>query len=286
MLGYAWQKGLVPVSAAGIERAIELNAVAVESNRETFRWGRRAAVDLEAVVALVAPRSAAPPPDAPAASVEALMERRAEDLVRYQDRAYADRYRALVAEAERAESRRAAGRHGFAQAVARYAYKLMAYKDEYEVARLFTDGDFAARLDRHFEGDYRLEFHMAPPIFAARDPDTGLPRKRSYGPWMMRALRVLAKLKKVRGTRFDPFGRSEERRTERRLVDEYEAVVRELGDGLDHENHGLAVDIRLAVGRDSGLRPREGGAPRLRAGASGGAAGRVARAGRSHERAS
>ena len=171
------------------------------------------------------------------------MKRREEDLVRYQDRAYADRYRVLVAEAQRAESRQAAGRHGFAQAVARYAYKLMAYKDEYEVARLYTDGEFAAELERHFEGGVRLEFHMAPPIFAARDPDTGLPRKRSFGPWMMRALRVLVKLKGLRGTRFDPFGRSEERRTERRLVKEYEAVVRELSHGLDYENHGLAVDI-------------------------------------------
>ena len=243
MLGYAWQKGLVPVSAAGIERAIELNGVAVESNRETFRWGRRAALDLQAVTALVAPESGAPAPSAPAESVEALTERRAEDLVRYQDRAYAERYRALVAEAQRAEAGRAAGKHGFAEAVARYAYKLMAYKDEYEVARLFTDGAFASELERHFEGDMRLEFHMAPPIFAARDPDTGLPRKRSFGPWMMRALRMLAGLRGLRGTRFDPFGRSEERRTERRLVEEYEAVVRELASGLDYENHGLAVDI-------------------------------------------
>ena len=243
MLGYAWQKGLVPVSAAGIERAIELNGVAVESNRETFRWGRRAAVDLDAVTALLTPRSTASALGARADSVEALMERRTQDLVRYQDRAYADRYRALVAEARHAESRRAAGKQGFAQAVARYAYKLMASKDEYEVARLYTDGEFVAELKRYFEGDYRLEFHMAPPVFAARDPDTGLPRKRSYGPWMLRALRVLAKLKGLRGTPFDPFGYSEERRTERRLVVEYETLVRELCEGLDYENHGLAVDI-------------------------------------------
>ena len=127
--------------------------------------------------------------------------------------------------------------------MARYAYKLMAYKDEYEVARLYTDGAFAVELERHFESDVRLEFHMAPPVFAARDPDTGLPRKRSFGPWMMRALRVLAKLKRLRGTRLDPFGRSEERRTERRLVEEYEALVRELVQGLGYENHGLAVNI-------------------------------------------
>ena len=243
MLGYAWQKGLVPVSAAGVERAIELNGVAVESNRETFRWGRRAAVDLPAVAALLEPESAARASGAPVESVEALVERRAKDLVRYQDRAYAERYRALVAEAQDAESRGARGKQGFAEAVARYAYKLMAYKDEYEVARLFSDGAFASELARHFEGDVRLEFHMAPPIFAARDPDTGLPRKQGFGPWMMRALRVLARLRGLRGTRFDPFGYREERRTERRLVEEYEGTVRELSDGLDYENHGLAVDI-------------------------------------------
>ena len=243
MLGYAWQKGLVPVSAVGIERAIELNAVAVESNRETFRWGRRAAVDPEAVTALVAPESAAPAPGAPAASVEALVERRTKDLVRYQNRAYAERYRAIVAEAQQAEARGAPGKRGFSEAVARYAYKLMAYKDEYEVARLFTDGTFALQLERHFEGDIRLEFHMAPPLLVSRDPDTGLPRKRSYGPWMMRALRVLANLRGLRGTRFDPFAYSEERRTERRLAQEYETTVRELASGLDYDNYGLAVDI-------------------------------------------
>ena len=243
MLGYAWQKGFVPVSAAGIERAIELNAVAVESNRETFRWGRRAAVDLPAVTALVAPERAEPGAGASGESVEALTERRAADLVSYKDRAYAERYRRLVAEAQCAEGRQAAGKRGFAEAVARHAFKLMAYKDEYEVARLFTDGTFASELERSFEGEIRLEFHMAPPLFASLDPDSGLPRKRSYGPWMMRALRMLAKFRRLRGTRFDPFGYQEERRTERRLVEEYEVTVRELAKGLDYENHGLAVDI-------------------------------------------
>ena len=243
MLGYAWQKGLVPVSAAGIERAIELNGVAVESNRETFRWGRRAAVDLEAIGALVAPERATPRRQARGESVETLVERRAEDLVRYQDRAYAERYRTLVAEAQRAESRRAAGKRGFAPAVARCAYRLMAYKDEYEVARLFSDGTFAAELERHFEGDIRLEFHLAPPLFAPRDPDTGLPRKRRYGPWMMGAMRLLARFRTLRGTRLDPFGYREERRTERRLVEEYEALVRELAGGLDYDNHAMAVEI-------------------------------------------
>ena len=242
MLGYAWQKGLIPVSAAGIERAIELNAVAVESNRETFRWGRRAAVDLPAVAALSAPASPAPERGAPA-GVEEVVERRAHDLTRYQDRACADRYRRLVAEAQRAEARRAAGKHGFAEAVARYAYKLMAYKDEYEVARLFSDGAFAEELARHFEDGFRLEFHMAPPLFASRDPDTGLPQKRCYGAWMMRALRVLAKLRRLRGTRLDPFGYREERKRERRLVEEYAATVRELAGALDYDNHGLAVEI-------------------------------------------
>ena len=242
MLGYAWQKGLVPVSAAGIERAIELNAVAVESNLATFRWGRRAAVDPSAVTALLAPPAAAPGSSV-ATSLEERIERRARDLAEYQDHAYAQRYRALVDCAREAEARRVAGRRGFAEAVARYAHKVMAYKDEYEVARLMCDGDFEAELARHFEGAYRLTFHLAPPFLASRDPDTGKPRKRAFGPWMMPVLRGLAKLRRLRGTRLDPFGYGEDRRIERRLVEEYEELVHELARGLDHENHALAVEI-------------------------------------------
>src|SRR6185437_2032528 len=132
---------------------------------------------------------------------------------------------------------------GLAEAVARYFFKLMAYKDEYEVARLYTSGDFMKKLRHQFEGDFTLEFHLAPPLLAERDPTTGHLKKRRYGAWMMRAFGVLAKLKFLRGTPLDPFGRSEERRTERRLIDEYEAMLDELIAGLALDNHALAVEL-------------------------------------------
>jgi indolepyruvate ferredoxin oxidoreductase len=132
---------------------------------------------------------------------------------------------------------------GLAEAVARALHKLMAYKDEYEVARLYTDGTFLAQLRQQFEGDYRLQFHLAPPLLADRDPETGHLKKRAYGPWMLKAFSVLARLKGLRGTALDPFGRSEERRRERALIGQYERVVEELIQGLTHENHELAVEI-------------------------------------------
>jgi indolepyruvate ferredoxin oxidoreductase len=119
----------------------------------------------------------------------------------------------------------------------------MAYKDEYEVARLYTDGEFLAKLHRQFDGDFKLEFHLAPPLLAARDERTGELKKRAYGPWMLRAFRLLARLRFLRGTPFDPFGHTKERRTERRLVAEYEALLDELLAGLERDNHAVAVEL-------------------------------------------
>jgi indolepyruvate ferredoxin oxidoreductase len=169
--------------------------------------------------------------------------RRAELLTRYQDRAYAQRYRALVAVADDAEKSRAKGMTGFADAVAHNLFKLMAYKDEYEVARLYTDGDFAKKLRRQFEGDFKLEFHLAPPLLAPRDPVTGHLKKRAYGAWVFRAFKVLAMLRRVRGTALDPFGRTAERRMERQLVADYAALIPELAAALTPDNHALAVEI-------------------------------------------
>ncbi|HWG79354.1 MAG TPA: DUF6537 domain-containing protein, partial [Stellaceae bacterium] len=132
---------------------------------------------------------------------------------------------------------------GLAEAVARGLFKLMAYKDEYEVARLYTDGTFRRNLAQQFEGDYTLEFHLAPPLMAGRDPRTGELQKRAYGPWMLRAFRILARFRRLRGTALDIFGRTAERRMERRLIAEYEAVIRELAAALGPDNHALAVEI-------------------------------------------
>jgi indolepyruvate ferredoxin oxidoreductase len=233
----------VPVSAAAIERAIELNGAAVESNKQAFLWGRRAAHDRRAVEAAVA--AANPPPESHrlATSLEETVARRVEFLTGYQNAAYGARYKALVERVARAEQDRTPGMHGLAEAAARYYFKLLAYKDEYEVARLYTDGSFKKQIEAQFEGDYRLEFNLAPPLWAVKDPVTGHLRKRAYGGWVMTAFRLLAKLRGLRGTAFDIFGYSADRRTERQLIADYERTIEEVLAALSHDTHGLAVDI-------------------------------------------
>ncbi len=243
MLGYACQKGLLPVSAEALQRAIELNAVAVEANKKAFLWGRRAAHDLPGVerfLADMAPETVAP---ALAKTLEEVVAKRSEFLTGYQNAAYAARYRALVERIGKAEAERAPGMTGLTQAAARYYFKLLAYKDEYEVARLYADAGFRAALQSQFEGDYRLEFHLAPPLIAKRDPDSGLPLKTTYGPWMLRAFGLLARFKFMRASILDPFGHTAERRRERGLIKDYEALVEEVLVGLDHDHHRLAVAL-------------------------------------------
>jgi indolepyruvate ferredoxin oxidoreductase len=242
MLGYAWQKGAIPVSRAAIERAIELNDVAVAASKRAFAFGRLAAQDMAALLRLAAPASHATEPAPPAGLAELVARRRAE-LVDYQDEAYARRYEALVRRIEQAESRCLPGHTGLTEAVARYAFKLMAYKDEYEVARLYSAPAFRRALAEQFSGWRSLEFHLAPPLLGERDPATGKPRKRRFGAWMLPAFGVLARLRRLRGTPFDIFGRSAERRMERRLIAEYEAVVDEICGRLTRANHGLAIEI-------------------------------------------
>jgi len=244
MLGYAYQKGLLPVGGDSLMQAIELNAVAVEMNKRAFAWGRLAAHDGAAAEAaarpLLGPRAEKP---AFSRTLEELVERRVRFLADYQDAAYAARYKATVDRAAAAERERTPGRSGFAEAVARNLFKLMAYKDEYEVARLYASGDFLRQVQSQFEGDWRLTFHLAPPVFSRRDPVTGEAEKRAYGPWMLKAFGLLAKLKGLRGTAWDVFGRTRERRTERQLVADYERVAAELAGTLERENHALAVAI-------------------------------------------
>jgi indolepyruvate ferredoxin oxidoreductase len=245
MLGYAYQQGWVPLGEASLIRAIELNGVAVEFNTKAFAWGRRAAVEPALVERLASPADVVPISQALSRSLEEAVSRRVEFLTAYQDAAYAGRYRELVERARSAETRipGADGKLPLTEAVARYYFKLLAYKDEYEVARLHSDASFRRRLEAMFEGDYKLQFHLAPPLLAKPDPATGQPRKSAYGPWMMTAFRVLAKLKRLRGTAFDPFGYSEERRTERRLIAEYERTVDELLAALTPSNRALAAQI-------------------------------------------
>lgn len=175
-------------------------------------------------------------------SLDEMIERRAAFLVEYQDAAYANRYRSLVERVRAAEADRIGGSTALTETVARYLFKLMAYKDEYEVARLYTSGDFQRRLQQQFEGDYQLRFHLAPPLFAKKD-EQGRLLKKEYGPWMFKAFGLLAKLKFLRGGRLDVFGRTEERRMERKLIGDYEATVQVLLDGLNDDRLALAVEI-------------------------------------------
>ncbi|MDE2611786.1 MAG: 2-oxoacid:acceptor oxidoreductase family protein, partial [Burkholderiales bacterium] len=248
VLGYAWQKGWIPLSHAALVRAIELNGVAIEKNRQAFEWGRRAAHDLASVQRL-AQQDAAPSGANVIAlhtpkALDTLIAQRCESLVAYQNAAYAQRYRSLVEKVRAAEQAASANptQTPLTEAVARGLYKLMAYKDEYEVARLYTDPAFMAKIQAQFEGNYQLKFHLAPPLFAKRDAHGNL-LKKQYGPWMMSAFRLLAKLKGLRGGPFDLFGKTEERRTERALIGEYEALVDELLGRLSDHNLPLAVQL-------------------------------------------
>jgi indolepyruvate ferredoxin oxidoreductase len=243
MLGYAYQKGLVPVSAEAIERAIELNGVAVAFNRSAFAWGRRAAVDPVLVDSRAAPKAAMPETHRLSESLDETIARRVEFLTRYQNAAYAQRYADRVRRIRETEAGCVPGSAALTEAAARSLFKLMAYKDEYEVARLYTDTDFLHRVADRFEGDYRLRFHLASPLIAERDTATGHLQKRTYGPWMLTAFRLLARLRGLRGTAFDIFGHTAERRTERRLIGEYEALLDELAAGLTQQNHAGAVEL-------------------------------------------
>jgi indolepyruvate ferredoxin oxidoreductase len=232
----------VPLSREAIERAIELNGTAVEPNLRAFEWGRRAAHDRGAVEA--AARTGATPEDRRLSSgLDEAVARRVEFLTAYQDAAYAVQYRALVDRARQAEARAAPGLGGFAEAVARSYFKLLAYKDEYEVARLYTESGFLGDLRAQFEGDYRLRLHLAPPLLARRDPETGHLQKRSFGPWLLTAMRGLAALRRLRGTALDIFGYTGERRRERRAIADYEALIEEILPLLGPETHDVAVEL-------------------------------------------
>jgi indolepyruvate ferredoxin oxidoreductase len=201
------------------------------------------AVDPAAVERVASPADATPATSPAPRTLDETIAHRTSWLTDYQDAAYAGRYRALV---EKVRAREGAVRPGstvLTEAVARYAYKLMAYKDEYEVARLYADPAFKEKIKAQFEGDYKLHFHLAPPLIAKRDPVTGELRKAEYGTWVFTAFKVLAKLRGLRGTALDIFGYTAERRMERRLIGDYEAVMGEVLDRLESGNHALAVRI-------------------------------------------
>ncbi|APW40246.1 indolepyruvate ferredoxin oxidoreductase [Rhodoferax koreense] len=238
ILGYAWQKGWIPLDHASLMRAIELNDVAIENNKTAFAWGRQAAQRPQEFVKRVSPGQVVE--FKKRETLESLVNRRVEFLTAYQDAAYAEQYRTFVAQVQQAEA--PLGKTLLAESVARYLFKLMAYKDEYEVARLHADTAFLAKVNGMFEGDFKLNYHLAPPMIARKNAKGEL-QKQKFGPWMLTGFRLLAKLKGLRGTALDIFGKTEERRTERALIGEYRASITQLLPALTAANHATAVEI-------------------------------------------
>ncbi|MCC5862707.1 MAG: 2-oxoacid:acceptor oxidoreductase family protein [Gammaproteobacteria bacterium] len=241
LVGFAFQKGRLPISAEALEAAVKLNGAAVEMNLAALRWGRIVAVDPAAAERLipVAPDTSSLLAD----DAAAVIQHRGELLRAYQDQRYADRYLDRVRNVANAETHLIGETGELTLAVAHNLARLMAYKDEYEVARLFTGAAFMRELRGEFAGDVRLEFHLAPPLLSRIDPSTGRPRKRAFGAWMMRVFRVLAPLRRLRGTAFDPFGYSMERRAERQLIEGYERRVDKVIARVDKHNLALAAAL-------------------------------------------
>ncbi len=239
MLGFAYQKGKLPLSEVSILRAIELNGVAIDANQRAFRWGRRAAVDLNAVERAASPAQTVTlqMPE----SLATLVRRRVDFLTGYQNAGYAAQYAALVDEVKAAEAK-LGKTDKLAKAVANALFKLMAYKDEYEVARLYTDRQFTDKLEQQFEGKLTLKFNLAPPRLSKKDGKGHLV-KAEYGSWMFKAFAVLARFKGLRGTRLDPFGYTAERRMERQLIADYRSLVTSLLATLDADKLALATEI-------------------------------------------
>jgi indolepyruvate ferredoxin oxidoreductase len=245
LMGYAWQRGLIPVSLAAMMRAIELNNVAIDMNKRAFTVGRVLAFDQAALARLKRSEAKVIQFAAPK-SLEEMVAYRRELLTAYQDAAYAQQYLDLVGavEGKEREVAGAASRLPITRAVARNLYKLMAYKDEYEVARLHADPAFRQMIAQQFEGDYTLQFHLAAPLVSKKRPGSDVPAKRTFGPWMMRGFELLSRLKFLRATPFDLFGYTQERRSERALRDNYMALVRAIVAGLN--GHNLDAGLKLA----------------------------------------
>ena len=243
MLGFAFQRGLIPLERSSIEQAIEINGMSVESNKQSFLWGRRTAHDGKRVWEMTASIAEGFLLEEPPEGLDELIQHRADVLTAYQNKAYAKHYLQLVERVRTIETDRLPGSLSLTEAVARYYFKLLAYKDEYEVARLYTNGDFMKKIRGRFEGNFRLKLHLAPPLFSHRDSHTGEPIKSTFSSWIFPVLKMLSRFKFLRGTAFDLFGKTKERRMERQLIKEYEQTIKELLLGLTKKNHNIALEI-------------------------------------------
>ncbi len=249
MVGFAFQKGIIPVSATAILKAIELNGIRVQFNKNAFNLGRLTADSPKKIDALLAQLNNVTETFKPLDDVKEIKEHRMRLLTDYQDEAYASRYSKFIDEVISADVKE---NGELSQSVARSFAKLMAYKDEYEVARLYTDGRFINKLQTQFEGDITVKFNLAPPLFSRRDPVTGHLLKKEFGSWMMGAFRLLAKFKGLRGTAFDIFGYTDERKMERRLINDYEAMIRTLLPKLNETNYQIANELAESTNKIRG----------------------------------
>jgi indolepyruvate ferredoxin oxidoreductase len=255
MMGYAYQKGLLPLSAAAIEQAIEINGVGIKMNTQAFQLGRLAAADPARLAAMMKGQDASVPPKTlDAMSLDEIIVHRSAFLTDYQNAKLADRYRNMVTQV-----RNAALNGGFDEALPRavainYA-KLLAVKDEYEVARLYTDGKFEKQLRDQFDGDFKISFHLAPPTLGGKPDALGRPRKRAFGAWMMPVFRLLAKMRVVRGTPFDLFANSADRHLERDLIAGYERDVATVLGVLSPLTLDTAIELLALPDRIRGYGP-------------------------------
>lgn len=246
MLGFAWQKGFIPLRLESIYRAIELNGVAVETNQKAFAFGRLAAHDMSKIAAILdSVLKDGEEEQKIAETLEGMIARRVDYLGAYQNKSLAGRYSALVRKvAEHEQERFGDAQDKLAQAAARYYHKVLAYKDEYEVARLYTDGRFIKQLGSQFTGDFKIEFNLAPPLaFLKKDPATGRPKKVKFGAWMMHGFKALAAMKGLRGTPFDVFGYTEERKAERQLIKDYEVLVETVLAKMNKDNLDTCLEL-------------------------------------------
>ena len=243
LTGFAWQSGLIPIKEAPILEAIELNGVAVDWNKEAFAWGRRLAHQPELIEQIMNPDNATKPLLFTPNSTADWVAKYSKELTLYQNQAYAERYQTLVAKVVQTETKAMLKNTGLATVVAKAAFKLMAYKDEYEVARLYSEPEFLEKLEEQFEGDYRLQFNLSPPIIAPKDKNTGKPDKIQIGAWILTVFGLLAKFKFLRGTKIDPFGYLSDRKIERDLIEQYFDTIEFLIKGINSDNYELAVEI-------------------------------------------
>ncbi|MGO1693367.1 MAG: DUF6537 domain-containing protein [Marinobacter sp.] len=255
MLGFAWQRGLLPLSQAALMKAIELNGVAVDRNKEAFGWGRVAAVDVKAITDLLNTGETKVEEVKAEPSLDELISTRHKHLVSYQNRRWANRYTNAVKQVREAEEKLGETNQLLTRAVAQHLYRFMAFKDEYEVARLFAETDFMKEVNNTFEGDFKIHFHLAPPIMNRGTDAQGRPKKRQFGPWMFRAFKLLAKFRVLRGTAIDPFSYSADRKMDRAQLKDYQRLVERIVSELETSNYDTFLQLAELASEIRGYGP-------------------------------